>query len=216
MEVFKALILTLVKCPVLLAFLLWPPICFLLPPLAPAPPSSPVFSAAPPPNSLPPTTALLTTTPPGRNSSHVAVSSTTCGRRILPPHPQPIKIVIENIGLIFTSRSWRHKNCFKSLWSLEWVWTKMDLLQQTKHDRMTIAFDVLWQNLEFKEEMLDVIEIFLGKLNSRNRSVCQRYNLTNWQGKMESFSLCSLLSWSFREITKVEGVIRVQSCLKWW
>jgi hypothetical protein len=61
-----------------------------------------------------------------------------------------------NRGLIFTSRSWRHKNYFKRLRSLEWVWTKMDLLQQTKPDRMTIAFDVLWQNPEFKEETRDV------------------------------------------------------------
>jgi hypothetical protein len=40
----------------------------------------------------------------------------------------------------------------------------MDLLQQTKPDRTTIAFDVLWQNPEFKEEMRDVIEIFFGAI----------------------------------------------------
>jgi hypothetical protein len=37
---------------------------------------------------------------------------------------------------------------------------KNGVIQQTKLDRMTIAFDVLWQNPEFKEEMRDVIEIF--------------------------------------------------------
>jgi hypothetical protein len=66
----------------------------------------------------------------------------------------------------------------------------MDLLQQIKPDRMTIVFDVLWQNPEFKEEMCDVIEIFFGGNWTVEIGVPVRgtiYNLTNWQGKMESY-----------------------------